>query len=55
MGKLTALKIRSLTEPGGYSDGHGLFLEINGKGAASWILVDVHARAMHCRADAFPA
>lgn len=38
MGKLTALKIRSLTEPGRYSDGGGLFLEINGKGAASWIL-----------------
>lgn len=38
MGKLTALKIRSLTEPGRYSDGDGLFLEINGKGAASWIL-----------------
>lgn len=38
MGKLTALKIRSLTQPGRYSDGAGLFLEINGKGAASWIL-----------------
>jgi integrase len=38
MGKLTALKIRSLTEPGRHSDGDGLFLEINGKGASSWIL-----------------
>lgn len=38
MGKLTALKIRSLIEPGRYSDGDGLFLEINGKGAASWVL-----------------
>ncbi|AJP73702.1 tyrosine-type recombinase/integrase [Sphingomonas hengshuiensis] len=38
MGKLTALKIRSFSEPGRYSDGDGLFLEINGKGAASWIL-----------------
>lgn len=38
MGKLTAVKIRSLTEPGRYSDGDGLFLEINGKGAGSWIL-----------------
>ena len=38
MGKLTAAKIRALTEPGRYSDGLGLFLEINGKGAASWIL-----------------
>ncbi|QXT35365.1 integrase arm-type DNA-binding domain-containing protein [Sphingomonas sanguinis] len=38
MGKLTALKIRSLIETGRYSDGDGLFLEINGKGAASWVL-----------------
>ena len=38
MGKLTAVKIRSLTQPGRYSDGAGLFLEINGKGAASRIL-----------------
>lgn len=38
MGKLTAAKIRSLSEPGRYSDGDGLFLEINGRGAASWIL-----------------
>ena len=38
MGKLTALKIRSMIEPGRYSDGDGLFLEINGKGAASWVL-----------------
>ena len=30
MGKLTALKIRSLIEPGRYSDGDGVFLEING-------------------------
>jgi hypothetical protein len=38
MGKLTAVKIRSLTQPGRYSDGDSLFLEINGRGAASWIL-----------------
>lgn len=38
MGKLTAAKIRSLSEPGRYTDGDGLFLEINGRGAASWIL-----------------
>lgn len=38
MGKLTALKIKSLKEPGRYSDGDGLFLDINGKGGASWIL-----------------
>lgn len=38
MGKLTALKIKALAEPGRYSDGDGLFLEISGKGTASWIL-----------------
>lgn len=38
MGKLTALKIRSLTEPGRYADGDGLFLNINGKGSGNWML-----------------
>jgi hypothetical protein len=37
MGRLTAAKIRNLSEPGRYSDGDGLFLEINGRGAAGWI------------------
>lgn len=38
MGKLTALKIRNLTEPGRYPDGDGLFLEMNGKGSGRWLL-----------------
>jgi hypothetical protein len=38
MGKLTALRIRSLTEPGRYPDGDGLFLKLTGKGSGSWIL-----------------
>lgn len=38
MGRLTALKIRSLTEPGRYPDGDGLFLKLTGKGSGSWIL-----------------
>jgi integrase len=38
MGKLTALKIKSLSEPGRYSDGDGLFLELNGKGSGRWLL-----------------
>lgn len=38
MGKLTAVKIRSLTEPGRYSDGDGLFLELNSKGSGRWLL-----------------
>lgn len=31
MGKLTALKIRSLAEPWRYADGDGLFLDVTGK------------------------
>jgi len=38
MGKLTALKIRSLTEPGRYADGDGLFLDVTGKASGRWIL-----------------
>jgi len=38
MGKLTALKIRNLTEPGRYPDGDGLILELNGKGSGRWLL-----------------
>lgn len=38
MGKLTAAKIRALTEPGRYADGDGLFLSLNGKGSGSWML-----------------
>ena len=38
MGKLTAAKIRSLSEPGKYSDGNGLFLQVDGKNSARWFL-----------------
>lgn len=38
MGKLTALKIRSLSEPGRYADGDGLFLDVTGKASGRWIL-----------------
>lgn len=38
MGKLTAAKIRSLSEPGKYSDGDGLFLKVDGKNSARWFL-----------------
>jgi len=37
MGKLTAVKVRSLTEPGRYSDGDGLFLQVTENGRA-WLL-----------------
>ena len=38
MGNLTALKIRSLKEPGRYSDGEGLILVLSGPGRGSWIV-----------------
>ncbi len=34
MGKLTALKVKALTEPGSYVDGDGLMLVIGSGGAA---------------------
>ncbi|MBA3836172.1 MAG: hypothetical protein C0499_00715 [Zymomonas sp.] len=38
MGKLTALKMRSLAEPGRYADGDGLFLDVTGEASGRWIL-----------------
>jgi hypothetical protein len=38
MGKLTAVGIRNLKEPGRYSDGEGLILKFAGSGKASWIV-----------------
>lgn len=36
MAKLTAIKIRSLTKPGSYGDGQGLYLQVQASGARSW-------------------
>lgn len=38
MGKLTQGRIRQLKEPGRYSDGDGLFLELNRPGKGNWQL-----------------
>jgi integrase len=38
VGKLTATRVKSLTEPGRYSDGDGLFLEVKPAGGRNWIL-----------------
>ena len=38
MGKLTVLKVKSLTEPGRYQDGDGLMLFVKSSGARSWVL-----------------
>ena len=38
MGKLTASKLKGLTEPGRYSDGDGLFLVVRPAGGRNWVL-----------------
>lgn len=38
MGKLTAVQIRNLREPGRYSDGEGLILNLVGPGRGSWVV-----------------
>lgn len=38
MGKLTAMGVKNLTEPGRYSDGEGLILKLASKGKGSWIV-----------------
>ena len=38
MGQLTAMKIKTLTEPGRYTDGDGLMLIVAAGGARSWML-----------------
>jgi integrase len=38
VGKLTAVKVKALVEPGRYLDGNGLLLVVGSKGAKSWIL-----------------
>lgn len=38
MGKLTAMGVKNLTEPGRYSDGEGLILKLAAKDKGSWIV-----------------
>ena len=38
MGRLTPLQIRNLKEPGRYSDGDGLYLELTGQNKGNWQL-----------------
>lgn len=38
MGKLTALKVKAITDPGRYADGDGLMLDVTSSGAKSWLL-----------------
>jgi len=50
VGKLTALKVARLTEWGMHADGVGLYLQITGSGAKSWISV-FHFRERFTRWD----
>lgn len=46
VGKLTALKVGRLNEPGMHADGAGLYLQITSAGAKSWIFrFSLHGRA----------
>lgn len=38
MGKLTASRLKGLTDPGRYSDGDGLFLVVKPAGGRNWVL-----------------
>jgi integrase len=38
MGNLTVVKVKSVTEPGRYSDGDGLMLKVKPGGSKSWVL-----------------
>jgi integrase len=48
MGKLNALQVKNLVEPGRYSDGEGLILKIGPTGGKSWIL---RVQVNGCRRD----
>src|SRR5262245_44284307 len=46
VGKLTALKVGRRLKPGMYADGAGLYLQVTGVGAKSWIFrFSLHGRA----------
>ncbi|WP_408591878.1 Arm DNA-binding domain-containing protein [Novosphingobium sp.] len=38
MGKLSAIAVKNLKEPGRYSDGEGLILKLAAQGRGSWVL-----------------
>ncbi len=46
VGKLTALKVSRDLKPGMYADGAGLYLQVTGAGAKSWIFrYSLHGKA----------
>jgi hypothetical protein len=45
--RLSAIEVRSITQKGMYHDGGGLYLQVNARGAKSWIfrfMLDGRAR-----------
>src|SRR5688572_30371764 len=38
MGNLTVIKVKTVTEPGRYSDGDGLMLKVKPGGSKSWVV-----------------
>ena len=55
MPQLTAVKIRSLTKPGRYGDGAGLYLNVAASGSKSWVLrIVVDSRRRDIGLGGFP-
>ena len=56
MGRLTAMKVKALREPGRYGDGGGLYLVVRPSGSKSWILrMQVNGRRTDKGLGGFPA
>lgn len=55
MAKLTALKCKSISEPGRYGDGDGLYLVVAPSGSKSWIQrIVVHLRRRDIGLGGYP-
>src|SRR5437016_5001533 len=55
MAKLTARKVESLTTAGMYPDGDGLYLQVSGPHAKSWIYrFSFHGRERYMGLDSYP-
>ena len=54
--KLTATRVRGLTEPGMHGDGAGLYLNVKATGARSWVLrTSIDGRRREIGLGGFPA
>ena len=56
MGKLTALSVKSITEPGRHGDGDGLYLKVAPLGSKSWVLrIVINGRRRDIGLGPYPA